>query len=141
MLNLNLHQMKKLIFITLLFNFGFIQAQDTLIVSKNSVKIHGYKSVHYIISNTSKQYIGQHLPLLFKVSNETEWIEVCYNDGKKVHYSLQRNYKQKTDEEKSKPQLDQELIAEKSKNKDKCSTRIRHAVTMEEGVKQPHQNL
>jgi len=130
--------MKKHIFIALFFSFSFIQAQNTLKVSKNSVKIHGYKSVHYIISNTSKQYIGQHLPILYKVSNETEWIEVCYNDGKKERYSLQRKNNQEINKELSEPQLNQESIAEKSKTQDKSTT---HAISMGGKIKNTLQNL
>ena len=65
--------MKKLVFITLFF-VTTLESQDSLTVTNNSVKIQGYKSVHYIVTNLEKIYIGWHLPILFKVKNKTEWV-------------------------------------------------------------------
>lgn len=83
--------MKNLFLITMLFITTIATAQETLTVNNNTVKILGHKAVHYVVTDNNKTYIGEHLPILFKVENKTKWIEVVYNDNKKSKYLLEWN--------------------------------------------------
>ena len=76
--------MKKLLLVALFVFLSTIttQAQDSLRVNNNIVKILGCKPVHYIVTNLSKEYVEEHLPILLKVKPETEWIKPVYKSKK-----------------------------------------------------------